>query len=316
MNSPVLLSHPSPCGPHEGVCCAIGKHSVTGLSFWTLLFCPVTHLFPQPLKPSRLVFIFIPILVPDHHLAKILGMEQQPKMSSLKKKNHNNGRERRRVSFSNLVEDSDGEIGTLEQPSFRRSVNRPETHSDYRAYQAHVSSSEPHTSNLESRNRHINNNNKESDENSPSGNQNQTAYSGGAIPTGGQHIFTHHTGGPRTGFWQNLATSANTQGYSDNNTWNPSPTAAHVSSQHSFNMSGGSYSHREPPCYGVHFQPQVPDTTNGPYVHTYVPRHDAGGAYMGQPGVPGFPGYPVAVSGGPPVDTGLYHPVVFGLVLA
>lgn len=29
-----------------------------------------------------------------------------------------------------------------------------------------------------------------------------------------------------------------------------------------------------PQMAGVNFQPQVPDTSNGPEVHFYVPRHD------------------------------------------
>lgn len=49
-----------------------------------------------------------------------------------------------------------------------------------------------------------------------------------------------------------------------------------------------SYQNAGPPPAGLHFQPQTPDTTYGPMVHHYVPRHDGGGgsiAYAMQPGL-------------------------------
>jgi hypothetical protein len=133
------------------------------------------------------------------------------------------------------------------------------------------------------------------------------------IPTGGQPIYTHTTTGPQPGF--QFATppvttpSYNPQpgGYypvfpSSHNgyTFNSAIPAVSYSTYGQpttyYNMADnpGQYAHREPPCYGVHFQPQVPDTTSGPYLHSYIPRHDAGGAYVVHPGIPGYP--PVAVS--------------------
>ena len=50
------------------------------------------------------------------------------------------------------------------------------------------------------------------------------------------------------------------------------------------------YQNAAPPNAGVNFQPQVPDTTQGPFVGTYTPRQDAAypGAIYVQPGQPVF----------------------------
>lgn len=56
-----------------------------------------------------------------------------------------------------------------------------------------------------------------------------------------------------------------------------------------------SYQNASQPSAGLHFQPQTPDTTYGPMVHHYIPRHDGGGiAYAMQPGIvcPPIPSIP------------------------
>ncbi|KAL1882784.1 hypothetical protein VTK73DRAFT_909 [Phialemonium thermophilum] len=40
------------------------------------------------------------------------------------------------------------------------------------------------------------------------------------------------------------------------------------------NLSMANYENAAPPNLGINFQPPVPDTTNGPYIHHYHPRHD------------------------------------------
>jgi hypothetical protein len=95
------------------------------------------------------------------------------------------------------------------------------------------------------------------------------------IPTAGQQVFVHHTG---TGFNQPYQYPTHPvqtfhPGFPQPQTFITSTTAAPPVA-----MSG----YVQPPNTGVHFQPQVPDTTNGPYVHTYHPRHDQGPAYYVQ----------------------------------
>ena len=48
------------------------------------------------------------------------------------------------------------------------------------------------------------------------------------------------------------------------------------------------YQNAAPPNAGVNFQPQVPDTTQGPFVGTYTPRQDNPGLVYIQPGQPVF----------------------------
>ncbi|KAI0453230.1 hypothetical protein F5B21DRAFT_505451 [Xylaria acuta] len=74
---------------------------------------------------------------------------------------------------------------------------------------------------------------------------------------------------------------------------NPSiPPYFHNTAQPQVNMSTVGAGLMPDP-YAVHYQPPVPDTTNGPFQHTYVPRGDAyGPQYMIPNGV--------AAPGGPP----------------
>jgi hypothetical protein len=93
------------------------------------------------------------------------------------------------------------------------------------------------------------------------------------IPTAGQQVFVHHTGSFNQpyNYGQHPTNFISYPGQ-------PCPTASSIISgfgQPAFiaapvAMSG----YVNPPNTGIHFQPQVPDTTNGPYVHTYHPRHD------------------------------------------
>jgi hypothetical protein len=101
------------------------------------------------------------------------------------------------------------------------------------------------------------------------------------IPTAGQQVFLHNTG-----------------------TFNPFPYGQPVQPTDFINYPGqpqpapsgfvNSFGQRtyiaaadpvamsgyvNPANTGIHFQPQVPDTTNGPYVHTYHPRHDQAQTY-------------------------------------
>jgi len=101
------------------------------------------------------------------------------------------------------------------------------------------------------------------------------------VPTAGQQVFIHHTG-----------------------TFNPYPHGQPVQPTSFINYPGQPYPNNpsgtipgfgqptfiaaapvamsgyvNPPNTGIHFQPQVPDTTNGPYLHTYHPRHDQAQTY-------------------------------------
>lgn len=77
------------------------------------------------------------------------------------------------------------------------------------------------------------------------------------ILTAGQPIFLHHTG---TG--------------NPPNNYGPHPTNFITLPNNIIPGYVAMSGYVNPPNTGIHFQPQVPDTTNGPYVHTYVPRHD------------------------------------------
>lgn len=45
------------------------------------------------------------------------------------------------------------------------------------------------------------------------------------------------------------------------------------------------YQNSAPANTGLHFQPQVPDTSMGPMIHNYRPSFDGGGVYYAQPGI-------------------------------
>lgn len=61
---------------------------------------------------------------------------------------------------------------------------------------------------------------------------------------------------------------------------------------HGPNMS---YQNTAPPPHGVNFQPPVPDNSNGPMTHVYIPRFDGG-----LPQQPPFPQNQFMGAGGPP----------------
>lgn len=110
-----------------------------------------------------------------------------------------------------------------------------------------------------------------------------------AIPPAGQPLFVHQAEGVQPGFVSHPAQSYFGHPQFPQTAAQPHPfniasttVPGHSSSP---NMS---YENSAPPNMGVHFQPQVPDTTNGPYVHRYYPRHDAPGA-MPQPYPVGAP---------------------------
>lgn len=102
------------------------------------------------------------------------------------------------------------------------------------------------------------------------------------ITSTGQPVFVHHTGqrnlnqygypafaqGATFPGQQFASPSGYITGYPQQQQTFLTPIAAPVN-----NMAG----YVQQPNTGIHFQPQVPDTTNGPYIHTYHPRHDAYG---------------------------------------
>ena len=101
-----------------------------------------------------------------------------------------------------------------------------------------------------------------------------------ANPTAGQSYFVHYAGVPsfHSGPVPVVSTAHQNQVYPASSGYFSSA----IPSQQSFpyiaitppNMA--SYENAGPPPTGFHFQPQVPDTTNGPFTHRYVPRHDGG----------------------------------------
>lgn len=86
------------------------------------------------------------------------------------------------------------------------------------------------------------------------------------IPTAGQQVFLHHTGTFNQPFHQAFPHG---QPIPPTNFINY-PGQPAIIATGPVAMSG----YVNPANAGIHFQPQVPDTTNGPYVHTYHPRHD------------------------------------------
>lgn len=112
------------------------------------------------------------------------------------------------------------------------------------------------------------------------------------ISSTGQPIYTHYTGNNTLNQYHHLrGTTVATPGQPFGNpngyiTGNPQQHVL-VQTPAANNMSG----YIQQPNTGIHFQPQVPDTTNGPYLHVYHPRHDAQGqAVFLQPAV-GAPVY-------------------------
>ncbi|KAK3322126.1 hypothetical protein B0H66DRAFT_190913 [Apodospora peruviana] len=100
----------------------------------------------------------------------------------------------------------------------------------------------------------------------------------GSDPTFGQPIFTHYTGVPSTFQPLNVA---------DQYQWQAPAYSTAPCYQYQENFvpqfqtyvvnPAMAYQNAGPAPTGIHFQPQVPDTTNGPQVHYYVPRHDGRG---------------------------------------
>lgn len=88
------------------------------------------------------------------------------------------------------------------------------------------------------------------------------------IPTAGQQVFVHHTGAFNQAF-------PHGQPVPPTNFINYPGQPAFIAAA-PVAMAG----YVNPPNTGIHFQPQVPDTTNGPYVHTYHPRHDQAQTYQ------------------------------------
>lgn len=113
------------------------------------------------------------------------------------------------------------------------------------------------------------------------------------ITSTGQPLYTHHTGQRTLNQYQHLR--GTTFAAPGQPFGNPNGYITGYPRQHVFvatptanNMSG----YIQPPNTGIHFQPQVPDTTNGPYLHTYHPRHDAQGQMVFlQPCAVGAPVY-------------------------
>ncbi|KAK3331954.1 hypothetical protein B0T19DRAFT_438834 [Cercophora scortea] len=108
------------------------------------------------------------------------------------------------------------------------------------------------------------------------------------IPTafGGQHVFTHKIGGehPDLAFTHPTYVGAqyypDTQGLPLQQTYISTAPGPFV-----YSAMATPYPPSSVPNTGVNFQPQVPDTSNGPLLHHYVPRHD-GGPVLVQPEVP------------------------------
>lgn len=96
-----------------------------------------------------------------------------------------------------------------------------------------------------------------------------------AVPTAGQQVFVHHAGGVQPFY----------SPYPGQTYITPSPYSSPVPQNQPFITTSAatpnmSYENSAPPNMGVHFQPPVPDTTNGPFVHRYYPRHDGGGVFL------------------------------------
>ncbi|KAB5558447.1 hypothetical protein GE09DRAFT_1221560 [Coniochaeta sp. 2T2.1] len=98
-------------------------------------------------------------------------------------------------------------------------------------------------------------------------------------PTAGNQVFTHYTGSFNHGIPAPL--NYNTLGQIQPTSFiNGQPIPAAPIVPQPFGLptfiapTGAMSGYVQPANMGIHFQPQVPDTTNGPYVHTYHPRHD------------------------------------------
>ncbi|KAH8890914.1 hypothetical protein GQ53DRAFT_747151 [Thozetella sp. PMI_491] len=114
------------------------------------------------------------------------------------------------------------------------------------------------------------------------------------VPTAGQRIFTHHTSGPQTGLFtptfahigQQFIPTALPQHYTNPNqsffiAGSAVPFSAYPNPAQPANMSD--YENTGTTDRGFHFQPQVPDTSFGPHLHTFVPpRQDQGLFYVQQ----------------------------------
>ena len=111
------------------------------------------------------------------------------------------------------------------------------------------------------------------------------------VATGGQQIFTHYTNtSPPVGFYQHNFTQfgqASPQIYAVQTapaplvTSQPIPISTYPHLISTINM--GDYENTGNMDRGVHFQPQVPDTSFGPHVHTFVPpRPDNGVIFIQQ----------------------------------
>ncbi|KAK0621317.1 hypothetical protein B0T17DRAFT_284248 [Bombardia bombarda] len=124
------------------------------------------------------------------------------------------------------------------------------------------------------------------------------------VLTAGQQVFTHHIGGLPPPSYEAYPDPAghqqpfflHSQGYF------PAATGSQFASyQPSTAVAAPGMSYypiSKPANTGVNFQPQVPDTSLGPELHYYVPRHDGTGVMQPgmMPGGPGFPQMPVMVS--------------------
>ncbi|KAK3682635.1 hypothetical protein B0T22DRAFT_444816 [Podospora appendiculata] len=105
------------------------------------------------------------------------------------------------------------------------------------------------------------------------------------IPTafGGQHVFTHKIGGEHPDLFFAHPTYAGAQYYPD--TQGLPLQQSHFSAAPGpfvYSAMATQYPASSVPNTGVNFQPQVPDTSNGPLLHHYVPRHDGGPVFVQQ----------------------------------
>lgn len=102
---------------------------------------------------------------------------------------------------------------------------------------------------------------------------------GGTVPQlGPNQIYTHALPGQAL-FHNHPTTNFAPYPYSINQPGQPTPTSV----SNGTNMDG--YQNAFPNNVGLHFQPQVPDTSLGPMTHVYQPRFDNGCVAFPHPGI-------------------------------